>query len=70
VSAINFIPQYSLRPKTSEAPAMQQVFFLGQNTFYSQFKIPRKASNMNCHTTTPEILDMLILSLILVLKET
>jgi hypothetical protein len=49
---------------------MQQVFFSVQKTFYIQFKIPIRTSNMSCHTTTPEILDTLILSFVLVPKET
>jgi hypothetical protein len=49
---------------------MQQILFLGQNAFYTLFKIPIRTSNMSCHTTTPEILDMFILSLVLVPKKT
>jgi hypothetical protein len=49
---------------------MQQVLFSGQNTFYIQFKIPSKTSNMSYHTTIPKILDMFILSLGLVPKKT
>jgi hypothetical protein len=48
---------------------MQQVLFSRQNTFYTQFKIPIKTSNMNCHATTTKILDMLTLSLVLVPKK-
>ncbi len=37
----SLLPSIPLVPKTSRAPTKQQVFFLGQNTFHTQFKIPR-----------------------------
>jgi hypothetical protein len=44
--------------------------FLGWNTLHIHpLKIP-KSSNMSCHTTTPEILDTFIISLVLVPKKT
>jgi hypothetical protein len=37
----SLLPSIPLVPKTFGAPTRQQVFFLGQNTFHTHFKIPK-----------------------------
>jgi len=54
--------QHSFVPKTPGAPTMQQVLFLRQNPIQES----PETSRMSCHTTTPKILDKLILSLVFV----
>jgi hypothetical protein len=65
VDVIYYILQYPFIPKNLGAPTMQQVFSPQDETHYT-FIITRspKSSHMSCHTTTPKILDALIISLV------
>jgi len=66
MSVIYSTLQYPLVPKTPKAPTMQQVLF-PQDEIHCTFnsRSPR-SSNMNYHTTAPEILETLIISLVLI----
>jgi hypothetical protein len=45
----SLLPNIPLVPKTSGAPTRQQVFVLGQNTFHTQFKIPKNIMHELSH---------------------
>ncbi len=66
------LPNIPLVVKTSGTPTRQQVLFLGQNTFHTQFKIPKNIMHElpHNHSKNPRHAHPLPLSLVLVLTET